>query len=86
MACCVQAVHQRYHAALPQRVATLTPRERAVMAWVITGLRNKEIALGTSEKTIKAHRARIKEKMQALSLAEFVRMTAIVGMGAPQSA
>jgi FixJ family two-component response regulator len=80
--------HQRHAAALQQRVATLTPREREVMALVITGLLNKEIAhaLGTSEKTIKAHRARIKEKMQALSLAELVRMATIVGMGDPQTA
>ena len=58
------------------------------MALVITGMMNKEIAfaLGTSEKTIKAHRARLKEKMQALSLAALIRMAAIVGMGAPQSA
>jgi FixJ family two-component response regulator len=49
---------------------------------------NKEIAyaLGTSEKTIKAHRVRIREKMQAMSLAELVRMAAIVGMGEPQTA
>ena len=58
------------------------------MALVITGLLNKEIAfaLGTSEKTIKAHRARIKEKMQARSLADLVRMAATVGMGESQSA
>jgi FixJ family two-component response regulator len=55
---------------------------------MITGLLNKEIAcaLGTSEKTIKVHRARLKEKMQALSLAELVRMAAIVGMGEPPAA
>jgi len=49
---------------------------------------NKEIAwaLGTSEKTIKAHRARIRQKMQARSLAELVRMAALVGMGDPQPA
>jgi RNA polymerase sigma factor (sigma-70 family) len=79
---------QRSHAALHQRFATLTPREREVMALMITGLLNKEIAcaLGTSEKTIKVHRARLKEKMQALSLAELVRMAAIIGMGEPPSA
>jgi FixJ family two-component response regulator len=79
---------QRSHTAVHQRFATLTPREREVMALVITGLLNKEMAsaLGTSEKTIKAHRARLKAKMQALSLADLVRMAAIVGMGEPQSA
>jgi FixJ family two-component response regulator len=69
-------------------VATLTPREREVMALVITGLLNKEIAyaLGTGEKTIKAHRARVMQKMQATSVAELVRMAALVEMGAPPAA
>src|SRR5262249_48147761 len=50
---------QRHHAEVHERVATLTPRERDVLHLVITGLMNKEIAaaLGTSDKTIKAHRA-----------------------------
>jgi len=50
---------QATHAGLVQRVATLTPREREVMAWVVTGRLNKQIAavLGVSEKTIKIHRA-----------------------------
>jgi RNA polymerase sigma factor (sigma-70 family) len=79
---------QRSQAELHRRVATLTPREQDVMALLMTGLLNKEIAsaLGTSEKTIKAHRARIKAKMQALSLADLVRMAVIVGMGEPLSA
>jgi len=79
---------QHYHFELRQRVARLTPREREVMGLLITGLMNKEIAyaLGTSEKTIKAHRVRIREKMQAMSLAELVRMAAIVGIGEPQTA
>jgi RNA polymerase sigma factor (sigma-70 family) len=79
---------QRQLAELQKRVATLTPRERDVMGLVTAGLLNKEIAyaLGTSEKTIRAHRAHIKEKMQAMSLAELVRMAAMVGMGEPQSA
>jgi FixJ family two-component response regulator len=79
---------QQYHFELRQRVARLTPREREVMGLLITGLMNKEIAyaLGTSEKTIKAHRVRIREKMQAMSLVELVRMAAIVGLGEPQTA
>jgi FixJ family two-component response regulator len=79
---------QQYHFELCQRVARLTPRELEVMALVIAGLLNKEIAhaLGTTEKTIKAHRAHVMQKMQAMSLADLVRMTAIVGIGEPQSA
>jgi len=51
-------------------------------------LMNKEIAyaLGTSEKTIKAHRAHVMHKMQAVSVAELVRMAMTVGMGKPQMA
>jgi FixJ family two-component response regulator len=79
---------QRQHAELHQRVATLTPRERDVMGLVITGLMNKEIAyaLGTCEKTIKAHRARVMQKMQAASVAELVRMAAMVEMCGPPTA
>src|SRR5262249_21247212 len=56
---------QRSHTELHQRLARLSPRERDVMSLLMTGVRNKAIAaaLGRSEKTIKAHRARIKEKM-----------------------
>jgi FixJ family two-component response regulator len=56
--------------------ATLTPREREVMALVATGMLNKQIAyeLGTSEKTIKVHRARVMEKMHASSVAALVRL------------
>lgn len=63
------------------RVKTLTPREREVFALVVEGLLNKQIAgeLGTSEKTIKVHRARVMQKMQADSLAELVRMAERVG-------
>ena len=59
------------------RVKTLTPREYEVMGLVVTGLLNKQIAfkLGISEKTIKVHRARVMEKMQAGSVAELVRLT-----------
>jgi FixJ family two-component response regulator len=79
---------QRQHTELCQRAATLTPREREVLDLVITGLMNKEIAyaLGTTEKTIKAHRAHVMQKMQATSVAELVRMAAIVEMREPQTA
>jgi FixJ family two-component response regulator len=62
---------------LERRAATLTPREREVMALVVQGLMNKKTAdvLGTVEKTIKVHRARVMEKMQVHSLAELVRVS-----------
>jgi FixJ family two-component response regulator len=61
---------------LQRRMETLTPREREVMKHVVSGQLNKQIAfdLGTVEKTIKVHRARAMEKMNAQSLAELVRM------------
>jgi RNA polymerase sigma factor (sigma-70 family) len=61
---------------LQDRLGGLTPREREVFALVVTGLLNKQIAgeLGTSEKTIKVHRARVMQKMEADSLADLVRM------------
>jgi RNA polymerase sigma factor (sigma-70 family) len=55
--------------------ATLTPREREVMALVVLGLPNKRIAaeLGTTEKTIKVHRGRVMQKMKLQSVADLVR-------------
>ena len=73
---------QRHRAELRQRVATLTPRERDVLALVVTGSLNKQIAdvLGTSEKTVKVHRARVMQKMLAPSLAALVRMADTAGL------
>src|SRR5262245_28073995 len=58
------------------RLKTLTPREHSVFTRVTAGKANKEIAaeLGTSERTVKAHRAQVMEKMQATSLAELVHI------------
>ena len=69
---------------IQRRVDTLTPREREVMAWVVRGTLNKQIAfeLGTVEKTIKVHRARVMEKMQVNSLADLVRMAEKIGVPA----
>ena len=62
--------------ATASRLATLTAREREVLAHVIAGRLNKQIAadLGTAEKTIKVHRARGMEKMRVRSVAELVRV------------
>jgi FixJ family two-component response regulator len=56
--------------------ASMTPREQEVMALVVAGRRNKEIAaqIGVSEVTVKAHRAQVMRKMGAASLAELIRM------------
>lgn len=67
------------------RLESLTPREREVLEHVVSGQLNKQIAadLGTVEKTIKVHRARVMEKMQVESLAELVQVAQRAGIVAP---
>jgi len=69
-------------AELQMRFSTLTSREQEVLGHVIAGRLNKQIAavLGTTEKTVKVHRARVMEKMQAQSLAELVRLSGTAGI------
>jgi FixJ family two-component response regulator len=64
------------------RLATLTPREREVLEYVVAGKLNKEIAgnLGTVEQTIKIHRAHLMQKMRVRSVADLVRLTERCGI------
>jgi FixJ family two-component response regulator len=68
--------------AFRDRYESLTPREQEVMALVVSGLLNKQIAakLGISEITVKAHRGRVMRKMRAASLADLVRVAATLGI------
>src|SRR5262245_28855997 len=67
---------------LRDRYESLTPREREVMTFVVTGLLNKQIAaeIGTSEASVKVHRQHLVQKMGAGSLAELVRMADRLGI------
>jgi len=71
---------------LRRRYHSLTPRERDVLALVVTGLLNKQIAgeLGTSEASVKVHRQHVMAKMGAGSLAALVRMADRLGIPTPQ--
>jgi FixJ family two-component response regulator len=73
--------------ALRRRYGALTPREREVMALVVAGLLNKQIAgqLGTSEAAVKVHRQHVMAKMAAGSLAALVRMADRLGIPTPTS-
>jgi FixJ family two-component response regulator len=64
------------------RLATLTPREREVLEYVVAGKLNKQIAgeLGTVEQTVKIHRAHVMQKMRVQSVAELVRITERCGI------
>ena len=68
--------------ALVARVASLTPRERQVFALVVRGMLNKQIAyeLGTSERTVKAHRHMVMQKCGVRSVAELVMIAERTGI------
>jgi FixJ family two-component response regulator len=71
---------------LRDRYASLTPREREVMALVASGLLNKQVGgeLGISEITVKAHRGQVTRKMKADSIADLVNMAARLRLVPPQ--
>jgi RNA polymerase sigma factor (sigma-70 family) len=72
---------QARRARAAERLALLTPREREVMAMVVDGKANKQIAasLQISQKTVEAHRAQVMRKMEAGSVAELVRLAQAAG-------
>ena len=69
---------------LRERYSSLTPRERDVMVLVVSGLLNKQVAgeLGITESTVKAHRGQVMQKMKANSVADLVKMNAILRQSA----
>jgi FixJ family two-component response regulator len=73
---------------LRQRHARLTPREREVLAALAAGKLNKQIAadLGIVEQTVKFHRARIMERMEARTAAELMHIAAQLGIGSAEAA
>ncbi|PZM15814.1 response regulator transcription factor [Rhizobium tubonense] len=79
----VVAGQQNEMRCLRDQYGALSKREREVMALVVTGLLNKQIAfeLGISEVTVKAHRGNVTRKMNARSLPELVNMAARLGIG-----
>ena len=73
---------------LRQRLASLTPREQAILALVAAGRQNKQIAfeIGTSEVTVKVHRTNLMRKMPASSLADLITMANKLGIPEKPSA
>jgi len=78
--------HEAEMQVLRDRYASLTPREREVMALVASGLLNKQVGseLGISEITVKAHRGQVTRKMKADSIADLVNMASRLRLVPPQ--
>jgi FixJ family two-component response regulator len=78
---------ERANAQIRASFESLTPREREVMAFVTTGLMNKQIAaeMRLAEVTVKLHRGNLMRKMNARSVAELARMAQILGIARPKS-
>ena len=77
----VRAVLNEQHH-ITQRLKSLTPREHEILTYLITGMLNKQIAyeLNIAERTVKAHRKQVMDKMGVDSVAELVRLTERVGV------
>jgi FixJ family two-component response regulator len=73
-------------AKLRGRYESLTPREREVLPWVVSGLLSKQIAdaIGATEATVKVHRSQLMRKMGANSVADLVRMAEKIGISVPK--
>jgi FixJ family two-component response regulator len=73
-------------ATLRERFESLTPREREVLPWVVSGLLSKQIAdaIGTGEASVKVHRSQLMRKMAADSVADLVRMAEKMGIPIPK--
>jgi len=83
-----EAVTRRHRDRIMARLALLSDREREVLERVLQGRLNKQIAfeMGIAEKTVKAHRGRVMEKMEAHTIAELVHLCDSVGIALPQPA
>jgi FixJ family two-component response regulator len=82
-----EAVTRHHRDSIMARLDLLSVREREVLEQVLQGRLNKQIAyiLGIAEKTVKAHRGRVMEKMEAHTIAELVHLCDIVGLELPRS-
>lgn len=83
----IDHIQRRRLSALQARLKSLTPRERQVFELIVRGRINKQIAheLGTAERTVKAHRHQVMEKMQVQSLAELVSVAERLGVLDPKA-
>ncbi|HEY2800296.1 MAG TPA: LuxR C-terminal-related transcriptional regulator, partial [Chthoniobacterales bacterium] len=80
---CALREQERERSDLKMRFATLSDREREILAFVVSGLMNKQTAakVGLSEVTVKVHRHNLMKKLCAKSVPELVRMVDILGVG-----